>query len=85
MGDQERLDRSGAYDFEELVDEDRPAPSQDVGNPAGITRGACDTDEASEDDSCDIEIKAHVDDLFMEETMPGYGIAGYEGEEDGGG
>lgn len=85
MRDEEKLDRSGAFDYEELVDEERPAPSQDIGNPAGITRGDCDTAAADEDDTCDHEITAHVDDLFMEETKPGYGILGYEGEESGGG
>lgn len=55
-------------------------------NPAGIGRGACDDEELAADDAtCDTEITAQVEDMFLEETKPGYGIPGYEGEEDGGG
>lgn len=86
MGDEERLDRSGAYDWEELVDQNREPPPDEFSNPPGIGRGDCDAEDAVEkDDSCAVEIKAQVEDLFMEETKPGYGIAGYEGEESGGG
>lgn len=86
IDDQRKLDGTGAYDWEELVDEDRDRPAEEYENPPGIARGECDTPEgAAQDESCDIEITAEVDDMFMEETKPGFGISGFEGEEDGGG
>lgn len=86
MEEERKLDRSGAYDWEDLVDEEQDRPLAEYENPAGISRGECDTEEGAEKDStCHFEITAQVDDLFMEETKPGFGIPGFEGEEDGGG
>lgn len=62
-----------------------PAPVPDeFANPAGIGRGDCDTQDAEEDASCDLEATAQVEDMALGESRPGYGIAGYEGEEVGG-
>lgn len=63
-----------------LETETRPEPP---GNPPGIARGECDAEE-TEEPTCDVEITAQVEDQVLEETMPGFGISGYEGEEDGG-
>jgi hypothetical protein len=57
-------------------------------NPAGIGRGDCDTkddvEDAEQDASCDLEATAQVEDMALGESRPGYGVAGYEGEEVGG-
>jgi hypothetical protein len=85
MDDKEKLDRSGAYDYERLLDQKEPPP-EEAQNPSGIGRGDCDDSEAAKSDSsCDVELTAQVEDLFLEETKPGHGIPGFEGEEDGGG
>lgn len=95
MEEKRKLDRTGAYDWEALMDEWQELPPDEFSNPPGIGRGACDTPQSEENPaadataaaqgSCDIEIKAEVEDLFLEETKPGFGIPGFEGEEDGGG
>lgn len=85
MEEQRKTDRSGAYSWDSLLDESVEAPPEEFTNPPGIGRGECDTDSAAEDDTCDLESTADVDDMFLEETKPGYGIPGFEGEEDGGG
>lgn len=87
MGDDEgKLDRTGAFDFDALLDEDAQPPDDAFANPAGVARGECDDeDAAAEDASCDIEATAQISDMGLEETLPGYGIPGFEGEEDGGG
>lgn len=83
MGDREQEDTTGAY--APLVDDTATEPPEEYQNPAGIGRGGCDTDTVAEqDESCDIEQTAQVDDFVMEETKPGIGILGFEGEEDGG-
>lgn len=81
----EREDTTGAYDWRPLVDEGTAEPPEEYQNPAGVGRGACDTDAAEQDESCDIEETAQVEDLALEETKPGIGILGFEGEEVGGG
>jgi hypothetical protein len=76
-------------DYESAIDRE-PVEGQDplideYSNPAGVSRGACDTDEgAGADASCDLETTAQVEDLVLEETKPGRGISGFEGEEVGG-
>lgn len=85
MGDEEKLDRTGAYTWEPLVDEESEPTPDEYGNPSGVSRGSCDVEEGAADGSCDVEITAQIDDMFMEETKPGYGIPGFEGEESGGG
>lgn len=86
MEEQRKQDRTGAYDWEELVEEDAKRPAEEYENPAGISRGDCDDENTADQDSaCHFEVTAQVEDLFMEETKPGFGIAGFEGEEDGGG
>lgn len=75
---------AGAYEVEPVLDVGAPSPPDESGNPPGVSRGDCD-DEDTVDPGCDIEITAHVEDLVMGETMPGFGIPGYDAEEDGGG
>lgn len=85
-GDEEvSPDGSGAYGWAPLVDETRTElPPEEFANPSGVGRGECEEgpDESGE---CDLEVTAQVDDLVLEETKPGFGISGFEGEEDGGG
>jgi len=84
--DEPKLDRSGAFDYEPLLDGKAETPPDEFANPSGIGRGTCDipAEGAKPDPDCDVEITAQVEDLFLEETKPGYGIPGFEGEEDGG-
>lgn len=83
VDDEPKLDESGAYAWKPLL-EDAQEPPEEFTNPAGIGRGDCDDPAASDDASCDVEATAQIDDMFMEETKPGIGILGFEGEEDGG-
>lgn len=86
MGDEEKLDSSGAYAFEPLLEKGHKPPPEEFSNPAGSGRGDCNTESgAEEDSSCDLEVTAQSQDLVLEETKPGYGIEGFEGEEVGGG
>ena len=75
---------SGAYEEEPVLDIDAPPPPDEAGNPPGVSRGECDDEDAA-DPACDVEITAQVEDQVMGETMPGFGIPGYDAEEDGGG
>lgn len=85
--DEKRKDKaegSGAYESDPQL-EAQPPPAE-FENPAGVSRGECDTGTGVDTEpGCDLEITAQVEDLVMEETKPGFGIPGYEGEEDGGG
>jgi hypothetical protein len=65
--------------------DDTPLVPDEFANPAGVSRGECDTaaDDA-QDASCDLEATAQIEDMVLEESKPGFGIAGYEGEEVGG-
>lgn len=84
MRDEPKLDESGAYAWKPLIEDVEEKPEKFT-NPPGIARGDCDDEAASGDDaSCDVEATAQVEDMFLEETKPGIGILGYEGEEDGG-
>lgn len=84
MVDEPKLDESGAYAWKPLI-EDTEEPPEEFTNPSGIGRGDCDdADAAADDASCDVEATAQVEDMFLEETKPGIGILGFEGEEDGG-
>lgn len=84
--DEAKLDESGAYAFKPLLDEKRKPPPEEFSNPSGTSRGDCDTEEgAKEDSSCDLETTAQIEDFAVEETKPGMGIEGFEGEEVGGG
>lgn len=86
MDDQERLDDSGAFAFEPLLRKGSEPPPEEYSNPPGVGRRACDTDEGAEQDAgCDAEVTAQLQDLVLEETKPGFGIDGFEGEEVGGG
>jgi hypothetical protein len=76
-------DRTGAYSWDSVLDEDREVPEA-FENPAGAARGACD-EETTVDASCDVEATALTEDQVLEESMPGIGISGFEGEEVGGG
>jgi len=84
MSQDEELDSTGAYAFKPLLEKSDEIPDEYT-NPAGSGRGDCNTEEgAAKDADCDLEITAQTQDLVLEETMPGYGIPGYEGEEAGG-
>ncbi len=56
-------------------------PPEEYSNPAGVGGDDCLIEDLDEQ-PCD---PAGAEDLAMEESKPGYGIAGYEGEEVGGG
>jgi hypothetical protein len=75
----------GAPDQERLAEGQEPQ-FDEFSNPAGVSRGSCDAAQGAEEDpSCDLEVTAQVKDEVLEETKPGIGIPGYEGEEVGGG
>jgi hypothetical protein len=60
-----------------------PAPPEEFSNPPGVGGNLCDIEgTAEEPEPCD---PTEVEDLVLEESKPGYGISGYEGEEVGGG
>lgn len=78
----------GGHTFEHRYEADQPA--ERPGNPSGVAEGECDPKTHSHegpdhDETCDIATTAHVDDFALEESKPGEGIPGYEGEESGGG
>ena len=62
----------------------RTGPHHDeYANPAGVGGEVCDVESAdAEEQPCDATA---AEDLVLEESKPGYGIDGYEGEEVGGG
>jgi hypothetical protein len=57
-------------------------PPEEFENPPGVGGETCDVEETVTDVECD---PAEAEDLVMEESKPGLGIEGYEGEEVGGG
>lgn len=58
-------------------------PPEEFENPPGVGGETCETGETVDtDEPCDPN---EIEDEVMEETMPGTGIEGYEGEEVGGG
>src|SRR5664280_1037418 len=66
MDDEEKLDSSGAYAYKPLLDEKLKPPPEEFTNPAGVSRGDCDTEEAAEQDSgCDLEVTAQIEDLVL--------------------
>jgi len=86
MGDEQKSGDPGAFEYEPLLDDSVQPPAEEFSNPPGISRGDCDEEQGPQGDStCDVEVTAQVEDLFLEETKPGFGIPGFEGEEDGGG
>lgn len=59
-----------------------PHPDE-FANPAGVGGETCEVERTeAEVEPCD---PAGAEDLVLEETKPGFGIDGYEGEEVGGG
>lgn len=59
------------------------APPEEFQNPAGLGGDVCDAPGVSENaEPCD---PTGAEDLVLEESKPGTGIPGYEGEEVGGG
>ncbi|HSK46604.1 MAG TPA: hypothetical protein VLA05_01200 [Coriobacteriia bacterium] len=84
----ERKDeREGKRTLEHRYDSDTPAVQP--GNPSGVAEGECDVKTHTEggtehDDLCHWASTSHIDDKVMEESKPGGGIPGYEGEEVGG-
>ena len=84
--DEEKLDSTGAYAFKPLLEKRGKTTPEEFANPPGTSRGACDTEAgARQDPDCEFEVTAAVQDLVFEETKPGVGIDGFEGEEVGGG
>ena len=58
-------------------------PPDEYSNPAGVGGDTCDVDDAALGvEPCD---PSAAEDLVLEESKPGYGISGFEGEEVGGG
>jgi hypothetical protein len=83
---EEKLDSTRAHDYAPPLEKGRGTPPDEYSNPPGTSRGDCDVKELSEQDAdCDVEVTAQVQDLVLEETKPGFGIEGFEGEEVGGG
>ena len=80
--DEKKQDASGAYAWKPLLEE-QESPPEEFTNPAGASRGECDTEKDAEPDaSCDLEVTAQVQDFVLEETKPGTGIDGFEESED---
>jgi len=70
-------------DAGEPVVRDTSRPPEEFTNPAGLGETECDVQPADEaDEPCD---PTEVEDQVLGESFPGFGIAGYEGEEVGGG
>jgi hypothetical protein len=58
-------------------------PPDEYANPPGVGGEDCDIEAAdAEAEPCD---PTRAEDLVLEESRPGFGISGYEGEEVGGG
>ncbi len=86
MDEEERRNSTGVNDHKTPEDEGSRIPPDEFSNPPGTSRGECDIEEhAGQDTDCDFEVTAQVQDLVLEETKPGIGIEGFEGEEVGGG
>lgn len=90
--DPAQTDNWGAFTFEPEPGQPM-APPEAFSNPSGASRGDCDkTDEAGHAEAgqpegiadCELETTAGIDDFASQETKPGVGIPGYEGEESGG-
>lgn len=74
---------SGATGKRPPTDRSATPPPDEFANPAGLGGDECDTEQATGPDaSCD---PSAAEDLVLEESKPGFGIFGYEGEEVGGG
>jgi len=86
MDQEEKPDSTGAYAYKPLLEEGHKTPPEEYSNPPGTSRGECDTEEGAQaDPDCALEVTAQVQDFVLEETKPGFGIEGFEGEEVGGG
>lgn len=60
-----------------------PKAPEEFENPPGVGGDTCDVEEAADAvEPCD---PSGAEDLVMEESKPGVGIGGFEGEEVGGG
>lgn len=60
-----------------------PVPPEEYENPPGVGGDTCDVEPAVEEtEPCD---PSGAEDMVMEESKPGIGILGFEGEEVGGG
>ena len=57
-------------------------PPEEFTNPPGVGGEECEPQVAPAAEPCD---PSAIEDLVLEESMPGTGIEGYEGEEVGGG
>ncbi len=58
-------------------------PPEEYTNPAGVGGEVCEVEAVDrEAEPCD---PTEAEDLVLEESKPGFGISGYEGEEVGGG
>lgn len=60
-----------------------PTAPEEFENPSGVGGDVCDVETAADDpEPCD---PSGAEDQVMEESKPGVGIPGFEGEEVGGG
>ena len=57
-------------------------PPDEFANPPGVGGEVCEIEDDAPSEPCD---PTEAEDLVLEESKPGYGISGYEGEEVGGG
>jgi hypothetical protein len=86
MDQEEKFDSTAASKDSFPLEKGRNSAPAEYSNPPGTSRGDCDIEElAEQDEDCGSEITAQVQDLVLEETKPGVGIDGFEGEEVGGG
>lgn len=77
-----RPSQDGAGHARQPVDR-APEPPREDGNPAGLGVDSCDSAAGIDPaEPCD---ESAPEDLVMEESKPGAGISGFEGEEVGGG
>ena len=59
------------------------APPEEYANPPGVGGDTCEAeDTVTDSEPCD---PTEIEDMVMEESKPGVGISGFEGEEVGGG
>lgn len=83
QGDED-IDRTGAYSWDRASEAAAEVP-EEFQNPPGASRGECDDEASDKVAGCDLEVTALTEDQVLEESLPGVGIDGFEGEEVGGG
>lgn len=85
MDHDEKLDSLGADAQQPILDDgSKPVPDEHS-KPAGRDEEECDIGEGvTPDSSCSTIETTQLEDFVLDETVPGTGIPGFEGEEDGG-